>query len=507
MMDAVRRRGGTLLGGRPVRAVVRLATVAVTLLAAVAGCAAPQEGRALATGSVTAGLDPTGIVRGSDGSDDDRVAAATLRNLEIYWEREYPRLAGRRPFPPLAGSYSVDSTLRGRGTAVPCSGDPAELEGNAYYCPRADVLAFDRSALVPVLREDFGDAAVVVVLAHEFGHAVQQRLGATGAVGPGSPGGSLFGGPQFFAPTILLEGQADCYAAAFLRQVRDGALPDLRTGTSGVDDAMSALVTFRDPVGTGASDADAHGNAYDRVSSFQMGFEGGPGTCAGMTVTNRLFTQRSFTSLSDAQSGGNLPLEQLVTALGSDLDRFYAQVVRARGRPWTAPRSVAGVGCDGADPQGAVSYCLGRADGRRRRSRGAGRPPVRRRLRDGYAARLPLRARDPRCPRTPDQRAGRGPRGPLPGRCLHRVGRCPGDRLLPLPRRPRRGREPVAARRGRLPGLRRRHQPVDRVRPDHRLPRRHRRRSRRLPRGRLSASGHSRSMIVALAMPPASHMV
>ncbi len=359
MMDAVRRRGGTLLGGRPVRAVVRLATVAVTLLAAVAGCAAPQEGRALATGSVTAGLDPTGIVRGSDGSDDDRVAAATVRNLEIYWEREYPRLAGGRPFPPLAGSYSVDSTLRGRGSAVPCSGDPAELEGNAYYCPRADVLAFDRSALVPVLREDFGDAAVVVVLAHEFGHAVQQRLGATGAVGPGSPGGSLFGGPQFFAPTILLEGQADCYAAAFLRQVRDGALPDLRTGTSGVDDAMSALVTFRDPVGTGASDADAHGNAYDRVSSFQMGFEGGPGTCAGMTVTNRLFTQRSFTSLSDAQSGGNLPLEQLVTALGSDLDRFYAQVVRARGRPWTAPRSVAGVGCDGADPQGAVSYCPG----------------------------------------------------------------------------------------------------------------------------------------------------
>ena len=91
----------------------------------------------------------------------------------------------------------------------------------------------------------------------------------------------------------------------FLRRVRDGALPDLRTGAGGIDGAMGALITFRDPVGTSPRNADAHGNAFDRVSSFQDGFDGEPRTCASMGG-ERVFTQQSFRSAADESSGGNL---------------------------------------------------------------------------------------------------------------------------------------------------------------------------------------------------------
>lgn len=325
-----------------------LALVAVCVAAlGLSGCAAPVDGRAVAASTVTAGLDPS-FVRNTDSGDDDRLAAAVFRDLEGFWAQAFPPLAGGRAFRPPSGYFSVDSSRP--GPPPPCTEDTSEVEGNAFYCPRADVIAYDRAALLPVLREEFGDAAVTVVLAHEFGHAIQQRLDASA---PGLGGSTR-------VPTILSEGQADCYAAVFLRRVRDGTTPDLRTGPGGVDGAMAALVTFRDPVGTGATDAEAHGNAFDRVSSFQMGFEGGPSTCAGMTITNRQFTQRAFSSLSDEQTGGNLPLDDLLAAIGPDLDRYFGALARSRNAAWTPLALNRGsASCDdgGDEGQGPAAFC------------------------------------------------------------------------------------------------------------------------------------------------------
>ncbi|MEJ2868702.1 neutral zinc metallopeptidase [Actinomycetospora sp. OC33-EN08] len=326
---------------------VVLAVLAVLLTA---GCASAVDGRAFAGPQVSAGLDPV-FVRDNDGSDDDRLAAAVLRDLEGWWGGQYPRIADGQAFVPPRGYFSVDSSRP--GPPPPCTQSTDEVEGNAFYCPRADVIAYDRAALIPVLREEFGDSAVVVVLAHEFGHAIQQRLSdvvtTSASLGSG-------------APTILSEGQADCYAGSFLRAVRDGQTPDLRTGDGGIDAAMSALITFRDPVGTDAADDRAHGNAFDRVASFQDGFDGGVATCAQMTLDNRAFTQQAFATLSDAESGGNLPLPDLLRAMGTDLDRFFGGLVRAQGGTWTAPAiRPGGDGCG----QGAVGLCDGvvRTDG------------------------------------------------------------------------------------------------------------------------------------------------
>lgn len=336
---------------------IRVAAVVVVVLAvlSLSGCAAAVEGRPFAGPQVSAGVDPV-FVRDNDGSDDDRLAAAVLRDLESWWATEYPPLAGGQRFTPPRGYYSVDSSRP--GPAPPCTQSTDEVEGNAFYCPRADVIAYDRAALIPVLREEFGDTAVVVVLAHEFGHAIQQRLQDTSATAA-----SLGSG----APTILSEGQADCYAGGFLRAVHDGELADLRTGDAGIDAAMSALITFRDPAGTDAADDNAHGNAFDRVSSFQTGYDSGVGACAGMTLQNRSFTQQAFATLSDARNGGNLPLPDLLRAMGTDLDRYFGGVVRAQGGTWTTPTVGDGDGCE----QGPVGFCG--ADGIRADDRDLGR--------------------------------------------------------------------------------------------------------------------------------------
>ena len=322
-------------------------TVAVLAVLLTSGCAFPVSGRAVAGPEVTAGIDPS-FVEGTDGGEEDRLAAAVLRDLEGFWGQAYPPLAAGRAFPPLRGYYSVGPQQRGGGSAggaVPCLPDVQDIEGTAFYCPRADVIAWDRRTLLPQLRRDFGDAAVVVVLSHEFGHSVQSRLDGDGTLAA--------------APTILLEAQADCYAGLFLRRVRDGALPDLRTGADGVDGAMGALITFRDPVGTSPRNADAHGNAFDRVSSFQDGFDGEPRTCAAMG-RERVFTQQSFRSAADESSGGNLGLDELIQAMLPDLDRWFGEEVRRRGGQWAAPATDRGpASCPGTDGavQGPVAWC------------------------------------------------------------------------------------------------------------------------------------------------------
>ncbi|MEJ2885611.1 neutral zinc metallopeptidase [Actinomycetospora sp. OC33-EN06] len=330
------------------RGSVRALVVACAVLAVLvsSACAFPVDGRAVAGPEVTAGIDPS-FIRGTDGGEEDRLAAATLRDLEGFWGQALPALPGGTPFRPLAGYYSVDPGA-GRpsaATGVPCLRNPQEVQGTAFYCPSADIIAWDRGELLPQLRRDFGDAAVVVVLSHEFGHAVQGRLDRTGALQN--------------APTILLEAQADCYAGVFLRKVRDGALPDLRTGAAGIDGAMGALIGFRDPVGTSPRNADAHGNAFDRVSSFQDGFDGEPAVCAAMG-REREFTQQSFRSQADESAGGNLGLQPLIDAMVPDLDRWFGEEVRRRGGQWTPPGTERDQAtCPGTDGavQGPVAWC------------------------------------------------------------------------------------------------------------------------------------------------------
>ncbi len=72
----------------------------------------------------------------------------------------------------------------------------ATIAGNAFYCSTKDVVAWDAEELLPTLRKKYGDFVIPVVMAHEWGHAVQARS-------------------NFTARTVTKELQADCFAGAW----------------------------------------------------------------------------------------------------------------------------------------------------------------------------------------------------------------------------------------------------------------------------------------------------
>lgn len=306
----------------------------------IAGTPSPGDGVAL-------NQVDTEFIKGTDGGRIDQLAAATVMDVQAYWQRTFMPTFGKG-WQDLRQFHSVDTNDGGAG-APPCTERAKDVEGNAFYCPSADAIAWDRAALLPVLADKFGEAGVVVVLAHEIGHAVHNRLGVTT---------ERQRRESDTYPTIVVEAMADCYAGAFVRWVVDGQAEHLRISGDQLDLALGALVSFRDPVGTSSADRRAHGNAFDRVSSFSDGYQQGPRLCSQFTAQSRQFTLREFTDIADEANGGNLPLTDLLKALTQDLDIFFGGLVRDRGGTWKAPElrlDVNEAGCPGS--QGPVGFC------------------------------------------------------------------------------------------------------------------------------------------------------
>jgi predicted metalloprotease len=294
------------------------------------------------------GVDPS-FVKNTDGGSIDRLAATVITDVKQYWADTFPSAFDDQWEDLEGGYYSVD-TADDDAKAPPCARRASDVEGNAFYCPTEDVIAWDRAALLPVLKEKFGEAAVMFVLAHEMGHAVQRRTGLTLA--------EQRSNPEKY-PTILIEAQADCYAGAFVRWVADGNAGHLTISKDRLDTAMEALVMFRDPVGTEQSDQDAHGDAFDRVSAFQDGYDKGVGLCKDMSIENRTFTQRGFLSADDQERGGNLEFESLLTTITPNLEAYYKTTVTELGKEWATPSvktSDAAPECADTD-QGPIAYC------------------------------------------------------------------------------------------------------------------------------------------------------
>ena len=288
------------------------------------------------------------IVTGGTGTPSDQLAANVVTGVEQFWRERFPAEFGRR-WINIHAFHAVDPGEP--DVPAPCLRRPLDLTDQALYCPRRDIVAWDRDGLVPRLRNTYGDGAVLVALAHEIGHAVQDRLGISAEVQLREP-------TRY--PTILLEGMADCFAGVAVHAAADGKVAKVTLSRADLDRALQALLTFRDPVGV-AIGSTAHGDAFDRVSAFLDGYQSGAGTCAAMTVHNQTFTQRGYNSLSDVMQGGDLPLADLLSSMSPDAYGWFGKLAASRGRPWRTPLvSVLAQGrcpTPDVDHQGPVRYC------------------------------------------------------------------------------------------------------------------------------------------------------
>ena len=286
--------------------------VSVLLCGATAGCGAvvigePTPARPApvdaATGDVT--------VTGATDEPVDVLAQNALADLEIYWGEQFPGVFGTG-FQALSGGYfSVDPGNLAPGEfpdGVGCGVDPREVENNAFYClsqqaPSSDSITYDRAFLAE-LADGYGRFLPALVMAHEFGHAVQGRVGSPPA-------------------SIAAETQADCFAGAWTTWVADGQAEHSQLREVELDDLLRGYFLLRDPVGTSPGQEQAHGSYFDRVSAFQEGFDDGPEACRDRFGPERVFTQGQFTRDKDFLQKGNEPYSELVGLLDRALPAFW----------------------------------------------------------------------------------------------------------------------------------------------------------------------------------------
>ena len=220
-----------------------------------------------------AGSFGTGGTDLADSAAGDRAVAAVLADLQDFWSLQLSADGGPGLTLPAGGYVSIDST--GTGPPALCVTDPTQVTGNTFYCPQGDGIVFDSSALVPVLLGHYGSAGLAAAFAHEFGHAIQARVGPTLS--------DRQQHPERY-PSIVIEAQADCDAGAFLAWASAGESARVHLPPASLLRAVAPLLDFRDASTVSPKDATAHGLGLDRLSFLLLGFRQGhrlPGDVRG----------------------------------------------------------------------------------------------------------------------------------------------------------------------------------------------------------------------------------
>ena len=275
---------------------------------------------------------------GKPAKEYDAYLDAAFADITRFWDDVYEPTYGG-PFEPVAGIYAMYPERSDDPQSCQGPITYADVEGNAFYTSCGDLIMYDDALLLPDLVQRYGTAAVAVVAAHEYGHAIQQRAGVL----------------DLGLPTIDTEQQADCFAGAWAAHAARGEGEAIRFDDADVKAGLLAMIEVRDPPGfDSANDPNGHGSAFDRVGAFQEGFINGVERCAGFIDDPNPRIDLQFLTEQEFQTGGNLPFDQILAALPVALDTFWVPVLQNSDVAFTPPTLQA------FDPAGAVPDCDGR---------------------------------------------------------------------------------------------------------------------------------------------------
>ncbi|MEU4841061.1 metallopeptidase [Nocardia testacea] len=205
------------------------------------------------------------VAEHSDGGEIDTLALNAVTDVQAYWEQHYDaEFEGE--FEPVDKLISWSARDSRRESVEFCTESTYRMV-NAAYCRLDNSIGWDRALLLPTMTETFGQMSVVMVIAHEYGHAIQNNANIV----------------DRDDPVIVKEQQADCFAGAYMRWVAEGKSDYFTINTSdGLNSVLAATVAIRD------SDPDdpesVHGSAFERVSAVQIGFTDGAKGCKGIDM-------------------------------------------------------------------------------------------------------------------------------------------------------------------------------------------------------------------------------
>lgn len=281
--------------------------------------------------------DPARVVEGTDDGEIDELARNAVSDIEEYWDGVYSQTFDGS-FTPVAALISWDANGFD-GTF--CGEDTFGLV-NAAFCYDDETIGWDRGELLPSQKRAFGEMGVTMVLAHEYGHAVQRQAGLT----------------KKGTPTLVSEQQADCFAGAYMRWVAEDNSPRFTLSTGeGLNNVLAAVIAFRDPLlseGDPEVGMDEHGSAFERLSAFQFGFTDGPSACAAIDLREIGQRRGDLPTLLPEDQTGELPITE--DSVRSIVDAMGILFSPANPPVLSFDASKAS-DCPDARPSGPVSYC------------------------------------------------------------------------------------------------------------------------------------------------------
>ncbi|MEV0799492.1 neutral zinc metallopeptidase [Kribbella sp. NPDC050281] len=220
-------------------------TVAVLAVACGGTTSAPPAGTTTATPEAATTGTSAPVDRAAMRVDEETAVKA----VDTYWRTHFSEhFDGQYKSPRVEGSY-----VGANGPS--CGGEPS-VPFNAFYCAPGDFLAWDEQ-LMEAGYSQIGDAWIYLIIAHEWGHAIQARLNRDQV-------------------SVQAELQADCLAGAALQGAAKDGLIEIEPGDS-EELAQTLAAVADDYPWTNESD---HGNAQERTSAFNTGVQGGVQACA-----------------------------------------------------------------------------------------------------------------------------------------------------------------------------------------------------------------------------------
>ena len=211
---------------------------------------------------------------GADAQEDRDCARVAVENsLTDYWSEALPSQAGEQ-FRPIAVMQTFTGSV---GTAC----GQATSQVGPFYCPPDEGIYLDTTFFDQVLQGQLGGPAgefvEPYVLAHEYGHHIQNVMGTMGRV-------RTQRGPD--SDAVRLELQADCYAGMWTRNAtstddESGEALILELSEEDITQAIAAAKSvgddkIQDRTTGRVNPAEwTHGSAEQRQRWFMIGYEQG----------------------------------------------------------------------------------------------------------------------------------------------------------------------------------------------------------------------------------------